>query len=404
MSKISGQCILLGVTGGIAAYKSADLVRRLVAQGAIVKVVMTDAAKQFISPLTLQAVSGNPVHDKLFDHDAEAAMGHIELARWPDLVIVAPATASFIARLAVGLADDLLSTICLATNAQLKIAPAMNRAMWGNLATQENIEKIRGRNVEILGPDIGEQACGEFGLGRMIEPDTLVRLITHSSQNLLSGINVLITSGPTWEMLDPVRIITNQSSGKMGHAVASAANCAGAKVTLITGPTLLSTPTGIQTHRVTSALEMLNKVEEEVSDADIFIAVAAVSDYRPKQVLPRKLKKHAATMTIELIRNPDILSTVASSDSSPFTVGFAAETDNVIEEARKKIKLKNIDVIVVNRVGTHDCPFGKDDNQLTLIDRETELEMGRDSKTALAQHLISEISSRYHAKHSNSNS
>ena len=405
MSSLSGRCVLVGVTGGIAAYKSADLVRRLIEQGATVRVAMTASAVQFISPLTLQAVSGQPVHEALLDTNSETTMSHIALARWADQVIVAPATADFIARLATGLADDLLSTLCLATRAKIAVAPAMNHVMWDNPATQENIGTLRNRDVDILGPDSGSQACGETGLGRMIEPEALVHwLICQTADQLLAGLSVLITAGPTWEALDPVRGLTNQSSGKMGYAVAIAALQAGAKVNLISGPTTLLSPPGVSTCHVTTALEMLTEVNAQVSGADIFVSVAAVADYRPETHQAQKIKKHAASFSLELVRNPDILATVARRSSPPFTVGFAAETVDPVAQARQKLESKKVDFMVANQVGGINSPFGRDDNALILVDSDGEADLGRGSKQALAQCLVRAIASRYHAKHSTPNS
>jgi phosphopantothenoylcysteine decarboxylase/phosphopantothenate--cysteine ligase len=400
MSSPSGQRILVGVTGGIAAYKCADLVRRLIEHGAEVRVVMTASAQQFISPLTLQAVSGKPVHDALLDTDAEAAMSHIELARWAEQIIVAPATADFIARLATGLADDLLSTLCLATQAKIAVAPAMNHAMWNNLATQQNIATLRTRGIDILGPDTGSQACGETGPGRLVEPEALLRWVTsQTGEQLLAGLSVLVTAGPTWEALDPVRGLTNRSSGKMGYAVAIAALNVGAKVTLISGPTTLSPPAGIVTHRVTTALEMLSEVEAQISGTDIFVSVAAVSDYRPEEIQNKKIKKQGATFRMELVRNPDILANVASRPKPPFTVGFAAETENLVTYAREKLESKKVDLVVTNQVGGDNSAFGQDNNALILVEPQGETDLGRGSKHSLAQQLMREIASRYHAKH-----
>jgi phosphopantothenoylcysteine decarboxylase/phosphopantothenate--cysteine ligase len=405
MSSLSGRCVLVGVTGGIAAYKSADLVRRLIERGATVRVAMTASATQFISSLTLQSISGQPVHETLLDTDSETGMSHIELARWADQIIVAPATADFIARLAAGLADDLLSTLCLATRAPIAVAPAMNHVMWDNPATQENIDTLRNRGVGILGPDSGNQACGETGPGRMMEPEALVHwLISQTEDQVLTGLSVLITAGPTWEALDPVRGLTNQSSGKMGYAIAIAALQAGAKVNLISGPATLSPPPGVSTRRVITALDMLTEVDAQVSDADIFVSVAAVSDYRPETHQAQKIKKHTASFSLELVRNPDILATVAGRSSPPFTVGFAAETENPVAHARQKLESKKVDLMVANQVGGENSPFGRDDNALTLVDSKSETDLGRGSKQALAQCLVQEIGSRYHAKHSTTDS
>jgi phosphopantothenoylcysteine decarboxylase/phosphopantothenate--cysteine ligase len=401
MSSLSGRCVLVGVTGGIAAYKSADLVRRLIEHGATVRVAMTASATKFISSLTLQSVSGQPVHDSLLDTDSETGMSHIELARWADQIIVAPATADFIARLATGLADDLLSTLCLATRAHIAVAPAMNHVMWDNPATQENIGTLRNRGVDILGPDSGNQACGETGLGRMMEPEALVNwLVSQTEDQLLTGLSVLITAGPTWEALDPVRGLTNQSSGKMGYAIAIAALQAGAKVSLISGPTALSSPPGVSTCRITTALDMLTEVDAQVSDADIFVSVAAVADYRPEAHQAQKIKKHTTSFSLELVRNPDILATVAGRSSPPFTVGFAAETENPVVQARQKLDSKKVDLMVANQVGGENSPFGRDDNALILVESQSETDLGRGSKQALARCLVRAIASRYHAKHS----
>ena len=401
MSGLSGSQILIGVTGGVAAYKSADLVRRLIERGATVRVAMTSSAKQFISPLTMQAVSGHPVHEDLLNSDSEAGMGHIELARWADQVVVAPATADFIARLAAGLADDLLSTLCLATEATLSVAPAMNRVMWCNPATQRNITTLKDRGISVLGPDIGSQACGETGPGRMMEPGTIVyNLESDDTDKSLEGTSVLVTAGPTWEAFDPVRVLTNHSSGKMGYAIAGAAREAGATVTLVSGPTTLAPPPKVVICNVTTALEMLSAVEERITSTDIFISVAAVSDYRPGEKQPQKIKKQAATINVELVRNPDILATVAAYVSPPFTVGFAAETEAPVIQARQKLDQKNVDMIIANQVGGNNNPFGSDQNDLILVDRQGETDLGQGTKTDLAERLILEIALRYHEKHS----
>lgn len=405
MEKLSGQHILVGVTGGISAYKSPDLVRRLKEKDAIVRVAMTASATQFLTPLTMHAISGEPVHQDLLSIESETAMDHIELARWADQIIIAPASANFIARLSAGLADDLLSTICLATEARIAIAPAMNRMMWNNPATQRNIANLKERGISILGPEVGSQACGEIGPGRMREPEALLGWFgNQSTSKLLNDTNILVTAGPTWEALDPVRGLTNHSSGKMGYAIANAALKAGAKVTLITGPTALLPPHGAATYPVTTAEEMLAMVENTVSNANIFISVAAVSDYRPKDIQIQKIKKRKTSIQVELIPNPDILATVAARPSPPFTVGFAAETNNLLTHAREKLKQKNVDLIVANQIHGKSAPFGQDYNALTLLDDQHEIDLGYGSKEMLAARLISEISSRYYEKHSNSNS
>ncbi len=392
--------ILLGVTGGIAAYKSADLVRRLRDAGAEVRVIMTSSATEFITPLTLQAVSGHPVYRHLLDTDAEAGMGHIELARWADAVLVAPASANFLARLAQGRADDLLSTVCLATEAPVAVAPAMNQQMWNNPATQSNLAAIKKNAVRIFGPAEGSQACGEVGPGRMLEPVELVTLTSELfATGELDGLTVLVTAGPTWEAIDPVRGLTNRSSGKMGYAVAEAAAEAGAKVILISGPTALADPARVRTIRVTSAQEMHDAVHRHAAEANIFIGVAAVADYRPARTAERKIKKTEARLTLELERTPDILASVAALRPAPFTVGFAAETENLEQHARAKLENKKLDLVAANRVGA-DLGFASDDNSLLLVEREGVTELPVQPKTKLARALIRHVAARYRAKNS----
>jgi len=401
MPSLADQHIVLGITGGIAAYKSAELTRRLMDHGATVQVVMTDAAKAFIAPLTLQALSGRSVRDTLLDPSAESGMGHIEIARWADRLIVAPASADFIARIAGGMASDLLAAVCLATSAPVILAPAMNQGMWRKSATQRNIATLKADGVTILGPASGEQACGDVGPGRMLEPGDIISHLTHSGQTkALDGTNVTITAGPTWEALDPVRGLSNHSSGKMGYAVAAAAAAAGAAVTLVSGPTALDPPPGIQYRPVRSAEEMLAAVEQDIEACDVFIGVAAVADYRPAQSENSKIKKHAESVTLELVRNPDILARVAQQQKRPFTVGFAAETDHPIAYAREKLHNKGLDLIAVNQIDEANNPFGSDQNRLVLISKTGEIDLGLDSKTALAEQLISEIAHRYHDQHS----
>ena len=401
MPSLADQHIVLGITGGIAAYKSAELARRLIDHGATVQVVMTDAAKAFIAPLTLQALSGRPVRDTLLDPSAESGMGHIEIARWADRLIVAPASADFIARIAGGMASDLLAAVCLATSAPVILVPAMNQGMWRKSVTQRNIATLKADGVTILGPASGEQACGDVGPGRMLEPGDIISHLTHSGQTkALDGTNVTITAGPTWEALDPVRGLSNHSSGKMGYAVAAAAAAAGAAVTLVSGPTALDPPSGIQYRPVRSAEEMLAAVEQDIEACDVFIGVAAVADYRPAQSENSKIKKHAESVTLELVRNPDILARVAQQPKRPFTVGFAAETDHPIAYAREKLHNKGLDLIAVNQIDEANNPFGSDQNRLVLISKTDEVDLGRDNKTALAEQLISEIAHRYHDPHS----
>jgi len=397
MATLTNRHILLGITGGIAAYKAAELTRRLQNLGATVRVVMTSAAQQFITPLTLQALSGNPVHTDLLDPAAEAAMGHIELARWADLVVVAPASADFIARLAHGHADDLLSTLCLATPAPIAIAPAMNQGMWRDTSTQANIALLRERQVHLWGPADGEQACGDIGPGRMLEPDQLAQLAADVfPSRLLDGKRVLITAGPTREAIDPVRYISNHSSGKMGFALAQAAIDAGAQVMLIAGPVALETPKHATRIDVESAQQMYDAVMERAHDCDIFIAAAAVADYRPTVVAANKIKKQHDEMTLTLVRNPDIVSAVAQLQPKPFTVGFAAETHDVDDYARDKLERKNLDLIIANNVAQPGIGFNSDNNAVTALWRDGELQIGERSKTLIARELIILIDRRLH--------
>lgn len=399
MGSLVNKRVVLGITGGIAAYKSADLARRLRDAGAQVRVVMTRAACDFITPLTMQAVSGNPVHLHLLDTDAEAGMGHIELARWADAVLIAPASANFIAKLVHGRADDLLSTLSLATAAPLAVAPAMNRQMWDNAATRANLEMLAQRHIKVYGPGDGSQACGETGPGRMLEPEQLVaRLADLYATGELDGLSIVVTAGPTWEALDPVRGLTNRSSGKMGYAVAEAAAEAGARVVLISGPTHLADVARVRMVRVSSAEQMHDAVRAHIDGAHVFIGAAAVSDYRPAQIADSKIKKQAAALTLELTRNPDIVADVAARRPEIYTVGFAAETDNLEQNARAKLRSKNLDMVAANQVGVAGSGFEADDNSLLLIDRHGVKELPRANKAQLARALIHEIAVRYHAK------
>ena len=397
MSTLQHRRIVLGVSGGIAAYKAPDLVRRLRERGAEVQVVMTAGAQRFVTPTTFQAVAGREVRAELWDPAAEAAMGHIELARWADLILLAPATADLIARLASGRADDLLATLVLATDAKVALAPAMNRLMWAHPATQANIAILRHRGVEVLGPGRGEQACGETGDGRMLEPLEIVsgveRLLPAAESTVLAGKHVLITAGPTRERLDPVRYISNRSSGKMGFALADAARAAGAEVTLVAGPVNLPTPTGVKRIDVESAAQMHAAVEAAVGLADVFIATAAVADYRPAVVAERKIKKSSERVEIVLERTPDILASVAARAQRPFVVGFAAETHDVETYARGKLESKNLDLIAANEVGD-DKAFDRDDNSLIVLWREGRVPIGPASKQVVAKELIELIASR----------
>ena len=396
MHRLRNKRILLGISGGIAAYKSAELVRALSGAGCEVRVVMTQGAKEFMTPLTLQALSGNPVHHSLLDPEAEAGMGHIELAKWADFILVAPASANFIARLAAGMGDDLLTTLCLASIAPLAIAPAMNQAMWLDASTQANITKIQSvKNVQMWGPDQGQQACGDVGPGRMIEPVNLAQMLAQQFENKsLTGKTVLITAGPTREAIDPVRYISNHSSGKMGYALATAAQEAGAHVVLISGPVNLNTPDRVERINIESAQQMLEAVEKQLPQTDIFIGAAAVADYRPASLATQKIKKNDEEMAIQLIKNPDIIATVAAKKDKPFTVGFAAETQDVLAYARGKLEKKNLDMIIANDVSNQDIGFNSDDNAIIIIDKNQEKEFPQASKYQLAQQIIRHITGK----------
>ncbi len=390
--------VVLGVGGGIAAYKSADLCRRLIERGARVRVVMTRGAQAFITPLTFQAVSGNPVHTELLDERAEAGMGHIELARWADLVLVAPATANVMARLAAGLADDLLTTVCLATAAPIAIAPAMNRQMWAAPATRANLRTLQERGTWVLGPGEGDQACGEVGAGRMLEPADLAgQALGLVADGALSGVSVLVTAGPTREAIDPVRFISNHSSGKMGYAVAGAAAQAGATVTLVSGPTALDAPARVERVMVESCEDMHAAVMARMPGHQIFIGAAAVADYRPASRAGQKIKKSAASSTLELVRTPDVLAAVAALEPRPFTVGFAAETENLQEHARGKLAAKGLDMIAANEVGVPGRGFNSDENALTVFWADGSEELALASKRELARRLVSLVAERFHA-------
>jgi len=394
VNRLTNKRILLGVTGGIAAYKSADLVRRLQDDGADVRVVMTRSAQEFITPLTMQALSNHPVHLDLLDTETESVMGHIELARWADVVLIAPATADFIARLTAGHGDDLLTTICLAAECGVIIAPAMNQAMWAKPSTQQNTELLKQRGISLLEPDVGLQACGETGAGRLMDvPEIVTALASRFRTASLAGRHVVITAGPTREAIDPVRYISNHSSGKQGYALALAAIDAGARVTLISGPTNIIAPDRASVVAVQSADEMLEAVMSSISDADIFIGVAAVADYKPVSVLNQKIKKSGGSaLTLNLVQNQDILKTVAELPNRPYTVGFAAETENVIEYARAKLTAKNLDMIVANNVADTSIGFNSDHNETTIITRTisgtTEAKQSKMSKENLSRKLI----------------
>ncbi len=400
---LTNRRILLGVSGGIAAYKSAELIRRLQDLGADVRVVMTRAAQEFITPLTLQALSGNPVHTDLLDPAAEAAMGHIELARWADIMIVAPASADVIARIAQGNGNDLLTTACLARRCDLIIAPAMNEAMWHHHATQDNLALLKTRGVHQIGPASGGQACGDVGMGRMSEPAVLAQEIAqHFDTGILSGKSVVITAGPTREAIDPVRYISNYSSGKMGYALAQAAVDAGAKVTLISGPTALACPDRARCVDVISAEDMYQASMAELGHCDIFIASAAVADFRPATIAEQKMKKTTAdTMTITMVKNPDIVASVANASDKPFVVGFAAETHDVIAYAKDKLQRKNIDMIIANDVSNNTIGFNSDYNIVTVLTENGLIELPEASKHQLAITLVERIA---HELSANTNS
>jgi phosphopantothenoylcysteine decarboxylase/phosphopantothenate--cysteine ligase len=403
MNHLINKRILLGVTGGIAAYKSAELVRRLRDQGAEVCVVMTRSACEFITPLTMQALSGRTVHTELLDDAADSGMSHIELARWCDVVLVAPASANFIARLAHGLADDLLSTLCLATTAPVVIAPAMNQQMWSNSATQENVATLGKREIKIVGPAEGSQACGEVGPGRMLEPEKLLQAAGQLfSTGLLADLKMIVTAGPTHEAIDPVRYITNYSSGRMGYAVARAAAEAGANVTLVSGPVTIEPPYQVRHISVQSAHQMRDAVMSGITGSDIFVAAAAVADYRCADVAVQKIKKKSDDLSLLLQKTPDILAEVAGLPQAPFTVGFAAETENLLDNARLKLENKNLDMIAANQVG-EGLGFNVDENELQVfwqIGSQTlnHQILERAPKERLARQLIQVIANCYYEK------
>jgi len=401
---IANKNILLGVTGGIAAYKAPDLVRKLTALGANVRVVVTDSAAEFVSPLSLQAVSGNPVHQHLLDPAAEAAMGHIELAKWADILLIAPATANTLAKLAHGMADDLLTTLYLATTATLYIAPAMNQQMWKAVATQRNISYLKEHGVTFIGPASGEQACGDVGSGRMVEPVDIAEQLNREKDSTsqrspalqsLAGKNVMVTAGPTREPLDPVRYISNHSSGKMGFAIAKAAASAGANVTLIAGPVSLATPANCARVDVVTADEMLLACEKRVSSTDVFISTAAVADYKAAAIADNKIKKTGDELTLTFVKNPDILASISCRQDRPFCVGFAAESQNVEEYARTKLTKKKLDMIAANDITAEGLGFNSDKNALHVIWQDGDKRLPATSKDELAQELVALIAERF---------
>lgn len=413
--------VLLGISGGIAAYKTPDLVRKFIAQGANVRVVMTDSAKEFVSPLALQAVSGNKISNSLLDEDAEAAMGHIELARWADIFVIAPATANIMAKLTHGLADDLLTTLALATKAPIAIAPAMNQQMWAAPATTENLQKLQHRGVLQIGPDSGEQACGDIGYGRMSEPEDIVTFVanylagkTNNEEisneqinhppSVFAGKKIMITAGPTREALDPVRYISNHSSGKMGYAIAEAAQKMGAEITLVSGPVSVSPPANIKLVSVVSAQEMHDAVMAHIQTQDIFIGCAAVADFRLTDIPTHKVKKKDGLLTLSFEQNPDILKTVAALSNPPFTLGFAAETHDVEAYAKGKLKRKKLNMIAANDVSSSDLGFNSDRNALTVITKNKTISLPAASKYALAIELLKLLNNEYSANQNNKKS
>ncbi len=396
MAHLFNRNILLGVSGGIAAYKSAELVRELQERGAQVRVIMTRGAQEFITPLTLQALSGHPVHTELLDERAELGMGHIELARWADLLLIAPATADLVARLSTGRADDLLSTVALATAAPVMLAPAMNQQMWKDQATAANISTLAERGVHIVGPAAGLQACGDVGPGRMEAPSAIV----DAAGNLfatgeLAGKRIVITAGPTREALDPVRYISNNSSGKMGYALAQAAVDAGAITTLVSGPVNLPAPRHTRVMDVHSAEEMLEQCLSLLPECDIFIACAAVADYRPAATEDHKIKKGPEAVTLQLVRTPDIVATVAAQAQKPFTVGFAAETNDVLAYARDKMQRKGLDMIVANDVADQSIGFNSDENAVTVLWPEGQQVLQRANKSTIARQILHLVAQHY---------
>ncbi len=423
--------VLLGISGGIAAYKTPDLVRKFIAQGANVRVVMTDSAKEFVSPLALQAVSGNKISNSLLDEDAEAAMGHIELARWADIFVIAPATANIMAKLTHGLADDLLTTLALATKAPIAIAPAMNQQMWAAPATTENLQKLQQRSVLQIGPASGEQACGDIGYGRMSEPEDIVSFVvdyfaeritaeritaerisaeqitskqTNNAPTLFAGKKIMITAGPTREALDPVRYISNHSSGKMGYAIAEAAQKMGADVTLVSGPVSISPPANIKLVSVTSAQEMHDAVMADIQTQDIFIGCAAVADFKLADIPTHKVKKKDGQLTLTFEQNPDILKTVAAIAKPPFTLGFAAETHDVEAYATSKLERKKLNMIAANDVSSSTLGFNSDRNALTVITKNNKIRLPATSKYALAIELLKLLNDEYSANQNNKKS
>ncbi|MFL2762377.1 MAG: bifunctional phosphopantothenoylcysteine decarboxylase/phosphopantothenate--cysteine ligase CoaBC [Gammaproteobacteria bacterium] len=397
MSNLTNKNILLCVTGGIAAYKAAELVRLLKTSNAFVKVLMTKSAQEFITPLTMQALSGEKVHTDLLSTEAEAAMGHIELAKWCDLIVIAPCSANSLSKIAEGRGDDLLSAVCLATESEIFIAPAMNQAMWKDKRTQKNLSKSINAGLNIIGPASGEQACGDVGDGRMTEPADIVSEVEKTlEKGLLTGKKVIITAGPTQEMIDPVRYISNKSSGKMGFSLAEEVKNQGALVTLISGPVNLKTPEKVKRHDVLSADEMKLKVEELIEDCDIFIAAAAVSDFKPKEIYKNKIKKNETEkhLNLKMDKNSDILKVISEKNLNLKTVGFAAETENLLSNAKKKLSQKKLDLIVANDVSNKDIGFDSDENEVTLITKKEQKKIKKASKKIVSKKIVEFIASK----------
>ena len=391
MKQLANKHILLCVTGGIAAYKAAEIIRLFKTSGANIRVLMTEAAQEFITPLTMQALSGNQVHTDLLDTKAEAGMGHIELAKWSDIILIAPCSANSIARLASGKGDDLMTAVCLAAECKIYFAPAMNQAMWSDSRTQDNFKKLINNNFISIGPDSGEQACGDEGFGRMSEPQQIINQIASSfSQGLLAGKKILITAGPTREKIDPVRYISNRSSGKMGFSIAEAARDAGGLVSIISGPVNLETPNEVERINVESADEMLKEVDKAINNFDLFISTAAVSDFKPEEYENQKIKKQkkANNLNLELTKNQDILKSVSENKGDLKVIGFAAETQNIIENAKKKLKEKNLDLIIANDVSDDSIGFDSDENEVYLITRKIEKKISKVSKKKLSRNII----------------
>ena len=393
MIRLSNKKILLCITGGIAAYKTPELTRIFKKNGADVRIIMTESSKEFVAPLSLQAVSGNQIHYSLIDEEAELGMGHIELAKWADVILIAPCTAESISRLSQGRANDLMSAVILASDADLFIAPAMNVKMWGDKVTQKNVKTLKIKNVNFIGPDSGDQACGDVGEGRMSEPEDIAFAIAKSfSSSYLNGMRILITAGPTKEAIDPVRYLTNNSSGKMGYALAESAFLAGAQVDLVSGPVSINAYEGVNLHKINSADEMLEKIKTLINGIDIFIGCAAVADFKPTNYIDSKIKKtDENNMSINLTKNPDILKYASENMKDKIVIGFSAETDNIIENARLKLSKKDLDMIICNDVSDSSIGFDSDNNEVHIITKDYEKKLHKKSKTRIAKEILKNI-------------